>query len=136
MIDLALNEMTSINTYVVGALCVIVAVYDSLFDQDQSDLILQPSTFATQYGLYGARKIKLIENQRIRYMFFFNSESNQRGKLAAKISYGKLSEHYISSKRGCPSLMMPNCRLHRCLGRNYVIKLFPHSTKANINLMA
>ena len=25
-------------------------------------------------------------------MFFFNSESNQRGKLAAKISYGKLSE--------------------------------------------
>ena len=84
--------MTSINTYVVGALCVIVAVYDSLFDQDQSDLILQPSTFATQYGLYVAGKIDWKSKDTLHV--FFNSESNQRGKLAAKISYGKLSEHY------------------------------------------
>ena len=88
--------MTSINTYVVGALCVIVAVYDSLFDQDQSDLILQPSTFATQDGLYVARKIDRKSKDTL-YVFLFTSESNQRGKLAAKISYGKLSEHYLAS---------------------------------------
>ena len=87
--------MTSINTYVVGALCVIVAVYDSLFDQDQSDLILQPSTFATQDGLYVARKIDRKSKDTL--YVFFNSESNQRGRLAAKISYGKLSEHYLAS---------------------------------------